>query len=253
MKSINTFADHAPKIEWIQAFFEKGTEFFTDNTLGPMQISMFKRFLLDAKLAEKNKTTPFYDVVTRLGWESEEAWGLILVQLAYQNPQIKWYIDNMPINETFPRQYLEDKLVEAEISPKDAKSILKEFKRLTEIPLGYVINFGTTENSGRQLSSLRRCKSTLSSELVLLYALYRYAEACEGYYQFNLSTLMDVNVDSVGISPVKIFGFERDEMEAMLRGLSAKYNDFIDADFTHDLEKIALRDYHTSADVIDLF
>lgn len=172
MKSINTFADHAPKIEWIQNFFEKGNEFFTDNTLGPMQISMFKRFLSDAKLAEKNKTTQFYDVVTRLGWESEEAWGLILVQLAYQNPQIKWYIDNMPINETFPRQYLEDKLVEAEISPKDAKSILKAFKRLTEIPLGYVINFGITENSGRQISSLRRCKSTLSSKLVLLYALY---------------------------------------------------------------------------------
>ena len=253
MKSINTFADHAPKIEWIQNFFEKGNEFFTDNTLGPMQISMFKRFLSDAKLAEKNKTSQFYDVVTRLGWESEEAWGLILVQLAYQNPQIKWYIDNMPINETFPRQYLEDKLVEAEISPKDAKSILKAFKRLTEIPLGYVINFGITENSGRQISSLRRCKSTLSSKIVLLYALYRYAEACEGYYQFNLSTLMDVAIDSVGISPVKIFGFERDEMEAMLRGLSAKYNDFIDADFTHDLEKIALRDYHTSADVLDLF
>lgn len=112
MKSINTFADHAPKIEWIQNFFEKGNEFFTDNTLGPMQISMFKRFLSDAKLAEKNKTTQFYDVITRLGWESEEAWGLILVQLAYQNPQIKWYIDNMPINETFPRQYLEDKLHE---------------------------------------------------------------------------------------------------------------------------------------------
>ena len=103
------------------------------------------------------------------------------------------------------------------------------------------------------MSSLRRCKSTLSSKIVLLYALYRYAEACEGYYQFNLSTLMDVAIDSVGISPVKIFGFERDEMEAMLRGLSAKYNDFIDADFTHDLEKIALRDYHTSADVLDLF
>ena len=253
MKSINTFADHAPKIEWIQNFFEKGNEFFTDNTLGPMQISMFKRFLSDAKLAEKNKTSQFYDVVTRLGWESEEAWGLILVQLAYQNPQIKWYIDNMPINETFPRQYLEDKLVEAEISSKDAKSILKAFKRLTETPLGYVINFGITENSGRQMSSLRRCKSTLSSKIVLLYALYRYAEACEGYYQFNLSTLMDVAIDSFGISPVKIFGFERDEMEAMLRGLSAKYNDFIDADFTHDLEKIALRDYHTSADVLDLF
>lgn len=254
MKSINTFADHAPKNEWIQSFFEDGESFLADNTLGPMQISMFRRFLSDAKLIEKNKTTAFYDlIVSKLGWESEEAWGLILVQLAYHNPQIKWYIDNMPIDETFPRQYMEDKLIENEISPKDAKSIVKAFKRLTEIPLGYVINFGTTEESGRLIASLRRCKSTMSSDLVILYSLYRYAEACEGYYQFSLSTLMDPDIDSAGISPVKIFGFRKDELEAMLRGLSAKYNDYIDADFTHDLDKIALRDYHKAQDVLDLF
>lgn len=253
MKSINTFADHAPKNEWVQNFFEEGETFLSDNTLGPMQISMFRRFLSDAKLIEKNKTTAFFNLISKLGWESEEAWGLILIQLAYFNPQIKWYIDNMPIDETFPRQYIEDKLIENEISSKDAKSIVKAFKRLTEIPLGYVINFGTTEDAGRQIASLRRCKSTMSSELVILYSLYRYAEACEGYYQFSLSTLMDHDIDSAGISPVKIFGFEKDEMEATLRGLSAKYNDYIDADFTHDLDKIALRDYHTAQDVLDLF
>ena len=253
MKSINTFADHAPKNEWVQNFFEEGEAFLSDNTLGPMQISMFRRFLSDAKLIEKNKVTSFFNLISNFGWESEETWGLILIQLAYYNPQIKWYIDNMPIDETFPRQYIEDKLIENGISSKDAKSIVKAFKRLTEIPLGYVINFGTTEDSGRQIASLRRCKSTMSSELVVLYSLYRYAEACEGYYQFSLSTLLDIDIDSVGISPVKIFGFEKDEMEAMLRGLSAKYNDYIDADFTHDLDKIALRDYHTAQDVLDLF
>lgn len=253
MKSINTFADHAPKNEWVQNFFEEGESFLSNNKLGPMQISMFRRFLSDAKLIEKNKTTAFFDLTSKLGWEAEEAWGLILIQLAYYNPQIKWYIDNMPIGETFPRQYIEDKLIENEISPKDAKSIVKAFKRLSEIPLGYIINFGTTEDSGRQIASLRRCKSTMSSELVVLYSLYRYAEACEGYYQFSLSTLMDPYIDSAGISPVKIFGFEKDEMEAMLRGLSAKYNDYIDADFTHDLDKIALRDYHTARDVLNLF
>lgn len=253
MKSINTFADHAPKNEWVQNFFEEGESFLSDNTLGPMQISMFRRFLSDAKLIEKNRTTAFFDLIFKLGWESEEAWGLILIQLAYYNPQIKWYIDNMPIDEIFPRQYIEDKLIENEISSKDAKSIVKAFKRLSEIPLGYVINFGTTEDSGRQIASLHRCKSTMSNELVVLYSLYRYAEACEGYYQFSLSTLMDLDIDSTGISPVKIFGFEKDEMEAMLRGLSAKYNDFIEADFTHDLDKIALRDYHTAQDVLDLF
>lgn len=253
MKSINTFADHAPKNEWVQNFFEGGESFLADNSLGPMQINMFRRFLSDAKLIEKHKTTSFFDLTSKLGWESEETWGLILIHLAYHNPQIKWYIDNMSIDETIPRQYIEDKLVENEVSAKDAKSIVKAFKRLTETPLGYVINFGITEESGRQIASLRRCKCSMSNEIVLLYSLYKYAEECQGYYQFNLSTLMDPVIESKGISPVKIFGFEKDELEAMLRGLSAKYNDFIDADFTHDLDKIVLRDYHTSVDVLDLF
>lgn len=112
MKSINTFADHAPKIEWVKNFFEQGNEFLSDNTLGPMQISMFKRFLSDSDLIVKAKTTPFFELITKIGWESEGAWGLILIQLAYKNPQIRWYIDHMPIGEQFPRPYLQDKIVE---------------------------------------------------------------------------------------------------------------------------------------------
>ena len=64
---------------------------------------------------------------------------------------------------------------------------------------------------------------------------------------------MDATIESAGISPVKLFGFSEDEMEAMLRGLAAKYHDYIDVTFTHDLDKITLRDYHTSTDVLKLF
>lgn len=253
MKSINTFADHAPKIDWVKNFFSQGNAFLADNTLGPMQISMFKRFLSDSSLIEKNKTTSFFELITRIGWESESAWGLILLQLAYNNPQIKWYIENMPIGELFPRSYLEHKIMEEGVSAKDAASITKSFKRLVEIPLGTMLNFGNVEMNGRQIASLKRCKSFLSEPLVLLYSLYRYAEACGSYYQFSLSTLMDMDIQSEGISPVKIFGFTGDEMEAMLRGLAAKYNDYIDVTFTHDLDKITLRDYHSAADVLELF
>ena len=81
MKSLNTFADHAPKYEWVRDFYERGDEFFQNNSLGPMQISMFKRFLSDAQLAEKNKVTEFMLLTKRIGWESDSAWGLILIQL----------------------------------------------------------------------------------------------------------------------------------------------------------------------------
>ncbi len=39
----------------------------------------------------------------------------------------------------------------------------------------------------------------------------------------------------------------------MLRGLSARYPKFIDAAFTHDLEKITLSADKSSADVLTLF
>ena len=61
MKSLNTFADHAPKPEWITDFFAVGTEYLVNNTLGPMQITKYKRFLSDAGLIDKKKTTAFYE------------------------------------------------------------------------------------------------------------------------------------------------------------------------------------------------
>jgi phosphoadenosine phosphosulfate reductase len=42
-------------------------------------------------------------------------------------------------------------------------------------------------------------------------------------------------------------------MERLLNGLSAKYPEFINATFTHDLDKITLREDKTSADVLSLF
>ena len=85
-----------------------------------------------------------------------------------------------------------------------------------------------------------------------MYALYKFAEASDGWYQFNLSRLMS-DSDSAGVSPSKIFGIDREEMQQFLNGLSANYPDFISATFTHDLEKISLVAEKTSQDVLKLF
>lgn len=249
--SLNSYADHAPKPEWIDDFFDKGKGFFSNHRLGPMQISIFKKFLTNAGLIVKEETTSLYDLVKSIGKNTDAAWGLILINLAYNNVQIKWYIDNMQVQEANARNSLEDILKAEGVSDKDARSIMKAFKRLTETPLGTVLHFGTT--SGKSVETLTRTKCTLQDDRVLLYALYRYAEACQDYYEFSLSRLMNTSIDSAGISPVKLFGFAEDEMITMLNGLSAKYPAFINVTFTHGLDKISLREDKTSDDVLRLF
>ena len=164
-----------------------------------------------------------------------------------------WYIQKLPVGASYPRKIVEDMLTTLAISDKDAKSIVKAFKRLCDLPLGTKLNFGTVTEKGKQIETLSRGKSTLKDNRVVLYALYKFAEACEGYYQFTLTRLLNHTIESAGISPTQIFGFNRDEMEQMLLGLTANYPEFINATFTHDLDKITLRDDKTSKDVLGLF
>lgn len=252
MKSLNSFANHAPKPDWVKGFLEKKSDFWADNNLGPNQVTMFKRFLRESGLLENNQITGLTEIISNIGWESENAWGIILANFAY-NTQCEWYIRNLEIGHVYTRETVSDMLVAVDVSKNDATSIINAFKRLCELPLGTKLNFGTVTEKGRQIETLTRGKSTLEDNRVVLYALYKFAEACEGYYQFTLTRLLDHTVESVGISPTQIFGFDRDNMERFLNGLTAKYPDFINATFTHDLDKITLREDKTSADVLTLF
>ena len=89
--------------------------------------------------------------------------------------------------------------------------------------------------------------------LVILYSLYKFAEACGGYYQFTLSTLMDSAIERDGISPTEIFGLSGETMEKFLNGLSINYPEFIKCSFKMDLDSITLREDKTSQDVLTLF
>lgn len=253
-KRLNTFSDHAPKPDWIKEFFTNPKSFLVSNTLGVMQNVQFRRFLFDAELADRKNRLPtdFVDLIKKIGWNTSTAWGLILVNLVYNNPQIRWYVENLPINEGIARSVVEEKLQALEISLKDSRSISKAFKRLCEIPLGTVLNFGTTTNDGRNLATLKRSKTKVVDGRVILYALYKFAEATGGWYQFNLTRLMNES-NSDGVSPTKIFGLEHDEMQHLLNGLSTNYPEFINASFTHDLEKISLLPEKSSKDVLTLF
>jgi 3''-phosphoadenosine 5''-phosphosulfate sulfotransferase (PAPS reductase)/FAD synthetase and related enzymes len=249
MKSLNSFADHAPKRDWLVSFFELKEDFFTEHTLGPMMYDMFRRFLRDAGLNEKNHFTEFAELISNIGWETDTALGLVLVNLAMENPQIAWYINNMDIGYFYERKQIEEMLISLEVKPKDAKSIAKAYKRIVETPFGTVLNFGYVTDE----DDMVRTKCSISDSRVVLYALYKFAEKCNLDKEFHVSYLYDDDVERDGISPVCIFGlYEEEELKSILLGLSSAYPEFINATFTNDLQTITLRD-KTSNDVLSLF
>lgn len=249
MKSLNSFADHAPKPEWLRSFFELKESFFSEHTLGPMMYDMFRRFLKDASLNEKNHFTPFAELISQIGWESDTAQGLILVNLVAENPQMKWYVDNLDVGRPYPRQEVEAMLMAVDVKPKDAKSIAKSYKRLVETPLGTSLHWGLVTEDGTFL----RTKCSVSDRRVVLYGLFKFAEKCNDYKEFTLAMLLNDSIERDGTSPTSIFGLDREDMVPILLGLSARYPEFITASFTHDLEKITLAEDKSSGDVLGLF
>ena len=187
--------------------------------------------------------------MNRLGWESDTALGLMMVNLAIENPQIAWYVDTLDIGVYYERKQVEDMLIARDIKPKDVKSIVKSFKRIVETSFGTILSFGCFTDD----ENLVRLKWSMSDNLVFLYALYRFIEKCNLNREFNVSYLLDETVERDAVSPVRLFGlYDEEELRSVLLGLSARYPDFINATYTNDLQSISLRDKNSS-DVLELF
>ena len=249
MRAVNSFSEHAPKPEWIISFFNNKQSFFEANNLGPDQQIKFKVFLTDAGLAEKNHFSSFAELVTNIGWETDTALGLILVNLVNANPQIKWYVKKLEIGCPYTRKNAIDMLLTDGLLDRPANAVTKAYKRIVETHLGTVLRFGHVTEDGE----LVRTKCSVSDPRVVLYGLFKFAEKCNDFKEFTLATLLNESIDRDGVSPTRIFGLDRDDMTPILLGLAAKYPEYITASFTHDLEKITLAEDKTSQDVLCLF
>lgn len=247
MKSINTFGTHAPKTEWLVEFFERKNDFLNENGLGPVQKPFFRRFLRDAGLISEGKTLPLTEKLASLGWDSPTSLGIMLANISY-NPQFEWYIKNIEIGRFYTRKDLENVMLSEDITERNAKSVLGDYKRIVQTPFGLTLNFGYVDSE----DNYTRNKCQIGSPLVVLFSLYKFAEACGDYYEFTVSRLLNYNIDSDGISPTQIFGIEEDDLKTILQGLSASNPDFVTAKFTHDLDTISLNKNRTASDVLAL-
>ena len=130
--------------------------------------------------------------------------------------------------------------------------IINALNHFARNPFGTELHWCAVYKEGKD-SFYTRTKCVMTDYRVFLYGLYKFAELNDDLKHFTLDTLMDESADRKGLSPTQIFGIDAEEAELILKGLSARYEDFINASFTHDLQKIDLREDKTSADVLSLF
>ena len=255
LKGINKYLSVGVDAEWINSFID-------DNSFEPgnRKTDVMYGFMTDAGIVAKRKLTSFGELITRMGTSDANSWALMLCNLAY-TPAFQWYIKNIPFNETYYERQLDIDM--GEDTTKKAKSefwngfktILDTNEAFKEIGLGIpdITVKQTTAGEKKSMNSLVRQPWQDPDPRVILYSLYKFAEACGDYYDFTLTRLLDFNIDSAGISPAQIFGLNREIIEPILNGLSINYPNYIKASFTLDLDNITLNRTKKSTDILELF
>lgn len=249
--SLNSYSHHAPKMDWFNQYFEYKNEFDDKHSLGSQMYSFFKRFLRDASLLDETGFSKTAEIIDRLGLNNEQGWGIIYINLCYA-PQLGWYVNKTKFDDTYRKDYLATLMIEDGAKENWTNDIFSSLSRISELPIGD-LGFGKTVKEKNRVTAIARERWENPDALVVLYALYKFAENCGDYYQFTLSTLLDDEIERDGVSPTKIFGIDRDEMVRILNGLTINYSEFISASFTLDLDNITLRSDKTSMDVLSLF
>lgn len=267
--------------QWLDVYCEHegSAEFWASNGDGKVankKKDSFYSFILDSGIGTVDKSiagdkftkcvpSRFGKVIIGLGAESTTAWGLILANLAY-TPAYTWFIRSL--NPSRPYTADEIKLMLGDVMEGDTKghgkqNVVDSLKiAMATTLLGTEGIFARCDIASRidrngdekfTLNTFSRSTWNSPDPLVILYSLYKFAEACEGYYQFTLTTLMDDTIERGGISPTEIFGLSAETMERLLNGLSINHPEFISASFKMDLDSITLRPDKTSDDVLALF
>ena len=281
MSSLDRYYSFGTDKRWLKIFLSHdGAESFW-NTDGDREVpnkkkDAFRAFLLDAGVITYNKKLPgnkytkcvktdFFEIVKKICFDEEVLWALMLCNLAY-TPEYNWIIKNLNFNVVYTPDSIKFMLEDA--MPNDTKGLGKRNvvdclkNTMKKTPLGESNIFASCDidekissmgNITLKMNSFMRTPWQNPDPKVILYSLYKFAEACGNYYQFTLSRLLNHEIDSDGVSPTQIFGLEREQMEQLLNGLAINYPDFINVSFTHDLDNITLRKEKTSKDVLSLF
>lgn len=285
MTGLDRYYSFGIKENWLRVYFDyEGTSSFWksdgDGEVPNKKKDAFLNFVKDAGLVDEDKSlkgkeykyikykpNKFAEKMFSLGVDDERMWAYLMCNLVYaeDSEEFRWFIKNIPFSETSTPESIKlrlDEVMENDKSGLGKRNICDALKSfLIKTPFGKQLGLGSVIDYEEKVSSNGRETITLNyfvrgswknpDEKVILYALYKFAEACGNYRQFTLTRLLDTSVESAGISPTQIFGLNRETMEKILNGLTFNYPDLIEARFTLGLDNITLKSDKTANEILN--
>lgn len=285
MTGLDRYYSFGIKEDWLRVYFDyEGTSSFWksdgDGEVPNKKKDAFLNFVKDAGLVDEDKSlkgkeykyikykpNKFTEKMFSLGVDDESMWAYLMCNLVYaeDSEEFRWFIKNIPFSETSTPESIKlrlDEVMENDKSGLGKRNICDALKSfLIKTPFGKQLGLGSVIDYEEKVSSNGRETITLNyfvrgswknpDEKVILYALYKFAEACGNYRQFTLTRLLDTSVESAGISPTQIFGLNRETMEKILNGLTFNYPDLIEARFTLGLDNITLKSDKTANEILN--
>ena len=285
MTGLDRYYSFGIKENWLRVYFDyEGTSSFWksdgDGEVPNKKKDAFLNFVKDAGLVDEDKSlkgkeykyikykpNKFAEKMFSLGVDDESMWAYLMCNLVYaeDSEEFRWFIKNIPFSETSTPESIKlrlDEVMENDKSGLGKRNICDALKSfLIKTPFGKQLGLGSVIDYEEKVSSNGRETITLNyfvrgswknpDEKVILYALYKFAEACGNYRQFTLTRLLDTSVESAGISPTQIFGLNRETMEKILNCLTFNYPDLIEARFTLGLDNITLKSDKTANEILN--
>lgn len=285
MTGLDRYYSFGIKENWLRVYFDyEGTSSFWksdgDGEVPNKKKDAFLNFVKDAGLVDEDKSlkgkeykyikykpNKFAEKMFSLGVDDESMWAYLMCNLVYaeDSEEFRWFIKNIPFSETSTPESIKlrlDEVMENDKSGLGKRNICDALKSFwIKTPFGKQLGLGSVIDYEEKVSSNGRETITLNyfvrgswknpDEKVILYALYKFAEACGNYRQFTLTRLLDTSVESAGISPTQIFGLNRETMEKILNGLTFNYPDLIEARFTLGLDNITLKSDKTANEILN--
>lgn len=252
ISSYGTFGIHE---EWVEEFLDAKDEFWAGNSLGNKQVSSFKAWLKDSEIVDsKYQLTQFGQYCSDMFMDEHDTiWQIIWTHFCYNNPLVRWFVENIHSQQQFDRILLIDSAIDyfggayTETSIKYAIGAFMQIMNSEYAPFGGELKQGIDISDGKMKNFVREGNPNLTQK-AMAYSIYRYSET-KGVRSLRVS---DFYHDNCNGGPAFEFGIDKTSLVKILRALNAAQNRLLTAELNMGLDSITLRDDITSLDILKL-
>lgn len=237
---------------WVDEFFSNHDGFWEDNSLGVKQVPSFKAWLKDAEIIdEKTKLTKLGELLFKIREDSNTLlWEIIHINLCYNNPLMKWFIEEVQFSNNISRKDLEMMILDHFNNLFKPSTITYALQALLQVfkytPIG--LEFGQLEaNDSKGTTYSRKAYNDMSCEAIA-YSIYKYAKAKD----VNAVRVSDFYKLEERSGIFREFGLSKNELLKQLRSLHSDKDRVITAELNMGLDHITLRKDLTPISVLEI-